>query len=95
MIKQLEIIASRRFTKQLRKLPFYIKQAVAVWVASVEEDGLRAVRRLSGYHDEPLKGKRKGQRSVRLNKAYRLIYEVNDKGEITILTILEVNKHEY
>lgn len=94
-MKPLEIIASNKFTKQLRKLPFYIKQAVAVWIASVEEEGLRAVRRLSGYHDEPLKGKRKGQRSVRLNKAYRLIYEVNDKGEISILTILEVNKHEY
>ncbi len=94
-MKPLEIIASNKFTKQLRKLPFYIKQAVAVWIASVEEEGLRAVRRLPGYHDEPLKGKRRGQRSVRLNKAYRLIYEANDKGEISIITVLEVNKHEY
>ncbi|MGH1469309.1 MAG: hypothetical protein ACRBBP_10615 [Bdellovibrionales bacterium] len=43
------------------------------WVEAVELKGLRQIRRLSGFHDEPLKGKRKGQRSIRLNKAYRAI----------------------
>jgi proteic killer suppression protein len=49
------------------------------------------MRRIPGYHDEPLKGKRKSQRSVRLNRSYRLIYTESD---MTIL-VLEVNKHEY
>ena len=46
-----------------------------------------------GYHDEPLQGIRRGQRSVRMNKAYRLIYRlIEDRVHIEIL---EVNKHEY
>lgn len=59
------------------------------------EEGIEEIRKISGYHDEPLKGKRKGQRSVRLNRAYRVIYLENES--ITLLEILveEVNKHEY
>jgi len=53
------------------------------------------VRKLPGYHDEPLKGDRKGQRSVRLNRAYRAIYEESEDGQLTIITVLEVNKHDY
>lgn len=50
---------------------------------------------MQGYHDEPLKGDRKGQRSVRLNKAYRAIYEEKNNREIKLILILEVSKHEY
>lgn len=79
--------------KQLTKLPRNIKEALRYWAETIERIGLREVRKLSGYHDEPLKGDRKGQRSVRLNKAYRAIYiETNESIEITVI---EVNKHEY
>jgi len=50
---------------------------------------------LPGYHDEPLKGDRRGQRSVRLNRAYRVIYEENDQGDIVVILVLEVSKHGY
>lgn len=86
---------SRFAEKQLKKLPQHIKEALYIWVASVEESGIREVRRLPGYHDEPLKGVRKGQRSVRLSKAYRVIYEESETGELIVVTVLEVNKHEY
>lgn len=56
--------------------------------------GTREARKIKGYHDEPLKGGRKGQRSIRLNKAYRAIY-VEKNGEIDFIEIQEVNKHEY
>lgn len=59
----------------------------------MEEEGLREVRKRPGFHDEPLKGLRKGQRSVRLNQAYRLIYR-EVKGHLEIL-LLEVSKHAY
>lgn len=95
MIKPCEVYTSRKFEKQLKKLPKYIKEAALVWIASVEEEGIREVRKLKGYHDEPLKGERKGQRSIRLSRGYRLFYEEDDRGYITIITILEVNKHEY
>ena len=53
------------------------------------------VMKAKGYHDEPLKGERRGQRSVRLNQAYRLIYTRLDRGEIVIVGVQEVNKHDY
>lgn len=53
------------------------------------------MRKRPGYHDEPLKGKRLGQRSIRLNKAYRAIYEIDTTGTIHFIEVIEVNKHEY
>jgi proteic killer suppression protein len=40
----------------------------------VEEQGIEEAREIPGYHDEPLRGEREGQRSVRLSRAYRAIY---------------------
>ena len=57
--------------------------------------GISKVRTIPGFHDEPLKGNREGQRSIRLNKAYRAIYIENEKKEVTIISIIEVNKHDY
>ncbi len=56
---------------------------------------LEETRKIPGYHDEPLKGKWKGHRSIRLSKAYRAIYEINEDGQLTIIEIVEVSKHEY
>jgi len=57
--------------------------------------GINKARTIPGFQDEPLKGNRHGQRSIRLNKAYRAIYIENEQKEIMIISILEVNKHEY
>ncbi len=81
--------------KQLRKLPKNIVSAFHVWVQSVEIDGIIKTRKVLGYHDEPLKGDRKGQRSVRLNKAYRIIYEETKSGNLVMVAVQEINKHEY
>jgi proteic killer suppression protein len=59
----------------------------------VESQGVNEIRKYKGYNDESLRGHRFGQRSVRLNRAYRLIYKELD-GSIHIL-LLEVHKHEY
>ncbi len=53
-----------------------IVRKLHAWVDDVAHLGLREARKISGYHDEPLKGKRLGQRSVRLSKGYRLIYRI-------------------
>ena len=63
---------------------------------SVKEEGLMDIRKIKGYHDEALKGKRKGQRSVRLNRSYRLIYrKMEDGKKINLIIVEEVNKHDY
>jgi toxin HigB-1 len=89
-----EVQISRSAQKSLRKLPRYVVQLLDIWVSEVGERGLESVRKLPGYHDEALKGDRKGQRSIRLTKAYRAIYKVTG-DEVEFVLIQEVNKHEY
>jgi proteic killer suppression protein len=65
------------------------------WISAVTKYTLEEVRKISGYHDEPLKGKRAGQRSIRLTKGYRAIYAIGKNNEIEFVLIEEVNHHEY
>ena len=67
---------------------------LAAWVEAVEAEGLEAIRKVPGFHDEPLKGPRAGQRSIRLSRAYRAIYEIR-AGEVEFVSVEEVNKHDY
>ena len=90
-----KVLWSKQVGKQLDKLPEVIVRKFYAWVTSVQLSGLREVRRLPGFHDEPLKGQRAGQRSVRLNKAYRAIYIENNDGTLEFIEVIEVNKHEY
>jgi len=94
-MRRCQVFWSRQVEKQLDRSPHYIRDKFAAWAVAVERLGLREVRKLSGYHDEPLKGKRKGQRSIRLSRSYRAIYVESDNGEIKIVEVLEVSKHDY
>lgn len=76
-------------------MPKHIIIKLMAWVEGVREKGLLEVRKLPGFHDEPLKGNRKGQRSIRLSKSYRAIYIVDEQKQTAYITVLEVNKHEY
>jgi proteic killer suppression protein len=80
--------------KQLRKLPRHTIDNLMIWVAAVEHDGLEETRKVPGYHDEPLKGDRAGQRSIRLSRAYRAIYKIK-KDTVEFVSVEEVSKHEY
>ena len=55
--------------KDLAKMPGFIKDKLFLWIDAVERLGIHQVRKIPGFHDEPLKGNRKSQRSIRLNKA--------------------------
>ena len=81
--------------KQLGRVPEVIARKFRIWAALVEESGIREMRKCRGFHDEPLKGKLQGHRSVRLNRAYRAIYVEHETGEVELIEVLEVNKHEY
>lgn len=89
------ILVSNKAQKQLRKVPQFIRDKLEIWVQTVQEIGLEETRKIQGYHDEPLKGVRKGQRSIRLNRAYRVIYKVLKDSSIEFVNIEEVHKHEY
>jgi proteic killer suppression protein len=89
------VVLSSKVKRQLIKLPVRIAAKLRTWVSAVEVDGLENVRKLPGYHDEPLRGKRKGQRSIRLSIHYRAIYEIRSGDEIEFVSVEEVNKHDY
>nr|WP_295901166.1 type II toxin-antitoxin system mRNA interferase toxin, RelE/StbE family [uncultured Bdellovibrio sp.] len=74
-------------------MPLYIQIKAKYWIAEVEHRGIHVVSKLPGYHDEPLRGDRYGQRSIRLNKGYRLIYRVIE--DRVFIELLEVHKHDY
>jgi proteic killer suppression protein len=80
--------------KDIRKVPQHIQVKLLGWVDDVEERGLEEVRKVPGWHDEPLRGERKGQRSIRLSRSYRAIYVIK-KALIEFVSVEEVNKHEY
>ena len=81
--------------KQLRKIPQEIIFRLMRWIRTVEEFGLNEAKKVKGYHDEPLKGLRQGQRSVRLGIKWRAIYTQSKNGEINILMVEEVTPHDY
>lgn len=85
---------SDRAKKDLRKTPQHVAGKLALWVAAVERQGLAEVRKVPGYHDEPLRGDRAGQRSIRLSLQWRAIY-VEVGGETRIARVEEVTPHEY
>jgi len=89
------VVLSEKAKDDLKKVPAYIATKLASWVDSVSHDGLLKTRKIPGYHDEPLKGKRSGQRSIRLNRAYRAMYVIDRKGVTELVSVEEVNKHDY
>ena len=88
------VVISRSAKKDLKKIPVYIAIKLQAWVNDIEVQGLEEVRKVPGWHDEPLHGKSKGKRSIRLSKSYRAIYVVK-KAQIEFVCIEEVHKHGY
>jgi proteic killer suppression protein len=97
MIRLVEI--SRRAERDLRRVPRHVVVKLMGWVAAVEDQGLEEVRKIPGYHDEPLHGDRGGQRSIRLSRSYRAFYVVSGRSAVgqtvEFVSVEEVNKHVY
>lgn len=89
------VILSKKAENNLWKVPKHIVVKLNSWIESVSVNGLNYTRKIPGYHDEPLKGDRKGQRSIRLSKSYRAIYVIDENDKIEFVEVREVNKHEY
>lgn len=91
VIKEVKI--GKGLAKSIRRfrIPENILVSFRLWVSKVETDGIEEVRKVPGYHDEPLAGDRAGQRSFRLSRGWRgfyLTFEVH-------LEVIEINHHDY
>ena len=67
-----DVVLTKKLVLSLKKFPKHIIAKLTAWINAVGNDGLSEVRKIPGFHDEPLQGERKGQRSIRLSKSYRL-----------------------
>ena len=86
---------SKHAKADLMRVPENIRNKLKLWIFLIETTGLESVKKIKGYHDEPLRGNRQGQRSIRLNRAYRAIYVIRSDGTIDFVSIEEVHKHDY
>ena len=89
------VVLAERSRRQLRRVPGHSVNKLMAWIEAVEEDGLEATRRVPGFHDEPLKGTRRGQRSIRLSRQWRAIYEISASGGAQLVSVEEVTPHVY
>ena len=94
MINEMLVVVTKRAEKSLSRVPRHVTVGFLLWKQEVEVHGLETVQKIPGYHDEPLKGKLKGVRSVRLGLGYRAYYRMEHR-EVRILVVEEVNKHDY
>jgi serpin B len=69
------------------------KRTYAAWLQIVRVQGPQGLRAIKGFHDEALQGTRKGQRSSRLNRKWRVIYSV--KADVVTVEVEDVNAHDY
>jgi proteic killer suppression protein len=91
-----KVVLTAHVQKLLRKLPEQIRQKLLDWATAVQADGLAAIRKIPGYHDEPIKvGPHAGQRSIRLNRAWRAFYVAGVNGDIELVSVEDINKHTY
>jgi addiction module RelE/StbE family toxin len=87
------IYEHRRLDKQLAKAPLEVQKRYEKWKDIVEISGPGGLRRIRGFRDELLAGEWKGFRSSRLNKQYRVIYQVID--EKLMVQVVELTPHDY
>ena len=91
----MDVVDFSLIKNQLKRIPKDILKRLQRWAMYVENIGLFETRKIPGFHDEPLKGKWKGYRSVRLGNKWRVIYIHNKSGRINIVKIKKVVPHEY
>ena len=91
----MERVIFDKVRRNLKRLPIHIVRNLQRWALQVESLGIEEVRKIPGYHDEPLRGDRRGKRSIRPSKSYRAFYVEIESDEINLIRVEEVNKHEY
>jgi proteic killer suppression protein len=91
VIKEVNLTPSA--AKQLRLAPPQVRRKLELWRELVAQYGVLQVRKTPGFHDEPLRAPRAGQRSIRLSLQWRAIYLVSET-RLKIL-VIEITPHKY
>jgi len=83
----------RDVAKICLKLPINVVKKYELWKNIIFRHGPEKLKEFPGFHDEKLRGLRKGQRSSRLSLQYRVVYTV-ERTTITVF-VLEIIPHDY
>ena len=94
MLKPCVVVISTNAERDLRRVPRHVAAKLAAWADDVALRGISAVRKIPGFHDEPLRGALARMRSIRLNRGYRAYY-VEIEGAVLCLRIERVDHHVY
>ena len=87
------VFENKKAIKQLNSLPVEILKRYEKWKDIVSISGPGGLKRIKGFHDEPLLGEWKGYRSSRLNLQYRVIYKL--EHERFYVQVVRVTAHDY
>ncbi|STX55795.1 Plasmid maintenance system killer protein [Legionella beliardensis] len=90
-----DVLITKQALKDLKRAPKHLQEKFRAWLVAINKIGLTETRKSPGWHDEPLKGDRAGQRSIRLNKQWRAIYILKKDGTIEFIEVMEVTPHDY
>jgi len=87
------ILEHRHIEKTIARLPPQIVKKYELWKDLVFRHGPEKLREFPGFHDEQLKGDRRGRRSSRLNIFHRVIYQV-EREQVSVY-VIEISPHKY
>lgn len=82
--------------KGARKYPPQVVKAFVQVVSLIETVGNESeLYAFKGLHVQALSGNRKGEFSIRLNRQFRLIYNIQKDSSGTVIIILDVEDYHY
>lgn len=67
-----------------------VRRKLTVLRAAIDD---RSLRNWKSLHYEKLRGDREGQRSIRLNDQYRMVFELDEETEPQTITILTIEDY--
>jgi addiction module RelE/StbE family toxin len=88
-----KIYEHKRVEKHTSHAPAEVQKRYEKWKDIVVISGLQGLLLIKGFSDEALKGELNGYRSSRLNKQYRVIYQI--KADEVYVQVEQVTPHDY
>jgi proteic killer suppression protein len=91
---RLGVIETEGATRLLKKIPATVIKAtrkrLAVMRAAPDE---RTLRNWKSLHYEKLGGDRKGQRSIRINDQWRIVFKLDNSADPPIISVLSIEDY--
>lgn len=87
------VLEHKSIDRKIKKAPRDVQEKYEKWTDIVQQSGPVGLRTILGFNDEALRGERKGSRSSRLSKQYRVIYQI--KKQEVVVSVIDITAHDY